>query len=147
MSEILLALETSGLGVAMRGSLWLYPVANILHVMGAGALLGAVLVTDLRLLGAAPALDRAALMRLTVPVMGVGAAVAVLAGFLMFAADPRVVGANPFFQAKLVLIALAIANALLFTRTETNRGAATAGFASLVVWTAVIACGRMIAYW
>ena len=147
MSELLLALETSGLGVAMRGSLWLYPVANILHVMGAGALLGAVLVTDLRLLGAAPAIDRTALLRLTVPIIGVAAALAAVAGFMMFAADARVVGANPFFQAKLVLLALALANALLFMRSETDRGAASAGLASLMTWIAVIACGRMIAYW
>jgi hypothetical protein len=47
------ALEGSALGVMMRESDWLYPVANLMHLLGLVLLLGAMLFLDLRLLGLA----------------------------------------------------------------------------------------------
>ena len=45
------ALEASGLGVAMRQWLWLYPSVEIVHITGIGLLFGSIAVLDLRLLG------------------------------------------------------------------------------------------------
>ena len=46
------ALEASRLGVMMRGSFVLYPLANLGHVLGLILFVGALVVLDLRLLGA-----------------------------------------------------------------------------------------------
>jgi hypothetical protein len=48
------ALEQSGLGVAARGSAWLYPLANLAHVLGAALLVGAIATFDVQLLRGAP---------------------------------------------------------------------------------------------
>ena len=49
-------LETSGLAVAMRQWLWLYPAVEIVHILGFVLVVGAGFYFDLRLLGAGPAL-------------------------------------------------------------------------------------------
>ena len=48
------ALEQSGLGAAARGSAWLYPLANLAHVLGAALLVGAIATFDVQLLRGAP---------------------------------------------------------------------------------------------
>ena len=48
------ALEQSGLGVLARGSAWLYPLANLAHVLGAALLVGAIATFDVQLLRGAP---------------------------------------------------------------------------------------------
>jgi hypothetical protein len=148
LAEGLLALEGSALNALLRSSLWLYPLANIVHVLGVATLFGAILVTDLRLLGRGRALAVAPLLRLTLPLAWMGFALAALSGVLLFASDPRVFARNPFFLAKLVLLAAAGLNAWLFHRLDaaTSGGAALPAL-SLGTWVAVLICGRAIAYW
>ena len=45
------AIEMSALGVAMRQSLWLYPIVEIVHLAGIALLFGSIAILDLRLLG------------------------------------------------------------------------------------------------
>jgi uncharacterized membrane protein len=51
-------------------------------------------------------------------------ALSVTSGLLLFAADPQVIAADPFFRVKLVLLLLAGANAFAFHRVR-RRGAST----------------------
>jgi hypothetical protein len=44
-------LEVSGLGQMMRRSAWLYPIVEIVHIVGFVILVGAVVMFDLRVLG------------------------------------------------------------------------------------------------
>ena len=44
------ALEQSSLGVAARGSGWLYALANVSHVLGAALLVGAIATFDIQVL-------------------------------------------------------------------------------------------------
>ena len=44
-------LETSAVAVAMRQWLWLYPIIEIVHIVGFVVLVGAAVLFDLRLLG------------------------------------------------------------------------------------------------
>src|ERR687898_801634 len=91
----------------MRGSLWLYPAANVGHVLGAATLFGMILAADLRLLGLGRALPADAVLRFTLPWAWAGFALAAASGPLLFAADPLVVAANPFFRIKLALLLVA----------------------------------------
>ena len=54
MHDLLLRIETSALGQLMRDSVWLFPMAEILHFMGLSLLIGSLLVVDCRLLGLRP---------------------------------------------------------------------------------------------
>ena len=51
MNDILFRIEGSALGQLMRDSIWLFPMAEILHFMGLSLLIGSLLVVDFRLLG------------------------------------------------------------------------------------------------
>ena len=145
-------LEASALGVMAREGAWAYPIANGLHVIGLAVLFGAILAFDLRVVGlAGRAVPLAALGGLLLPLARAGFVLAVASGFVLLAADATHVVVNPAFQAKLVLIALALANVALFHRLgplERPPGAALrlSAAASILLWTAVLGCGRLIAY-
>ena len=149
MEEALAALSASALGREMRGSLWLYPVANVGHVLGAATLFGMILAADLRLLGLGRALPADAVLRFTLPWAWGGFALAIATGPLLFAADPLVVAANPFFRIKLALLLVAGVNMLAFQLIGRRTGQAHRASAALSIaaWLGVLVCGRSIAYW
>ena len=149
MEEALGALATSALGRAMRGSLWLYPVTNVSHVIGAATLFGMILAADLRLLGLGRTLPADGVLRFTLPWAWAGFALAVLTGPLLFAADPLVVAANPFFRIKLALLLIAGLNMLAFQLIgrRTGRAHRASAALSIAAWLGVLVCGRSIAYW
>ncbi len=148
MTALLFWLEGSLLAEAMRQSLWLYPLVNTLHVLAAAALFGAVLLTDLRLLGLGRRLALEPLLALALPTVWAAFAVALPTGLLLFASEAVVHGANPFLRAKLLLLAGAGLNALLFARLRRRgRQPRASGLASLALWLGVLVCGRLIAYW
>ena len=105
-----LALEHSSLGETLRQAMWLYPIANVLHVLAVVAMIGSILAFDLRLMGAAKALPIAGLARLLLPISAIGFVVAVITGSLLFIADATAVWNNPVFVYKLALIALGLVN-------------------------------------
>jgi len=150
------AVEDSGLGVLMRESLLAYPAANLLHIFGIMLLVGPILALDLRLLGFARAVALPAASKLLTPIAVAGLLLLIVSGPPLFAADAGPLALHPLMQIKMALLALAIANALLFRRLWRHRladwdtappafGRAQAG-ASILLWLAVASCGRLIAY-
>lgn len=153
-----LAVEHSAFGEALRQSLWLYPAANVLHVLAVVVMVGSIVAFDLRVLGAVRSIAVGDLARLLLPLSGSGFVVALATGALMFTADASAVWNNPVFIYKLGLIALGAANVVLFHLGPLRRvdawgrhgptpGLAAAGAAaSLLAWVAVATLGRLIAY-
>jgi hypothetical protein len=151
-------LEATALGAAMRQWLWLYPAVEIAHIVGFVALVGAAFMFDLRLLGLARAVPVSALAGHLLRWSRWGFAVVVPTGVLMFVAHATEMTSNPAFRLKLALIAAALVNAGLFHRWpfravddwDTGRAAPVAarlaGALSMVLWSGVIACGRLLAY-
>ncbi|MFN3944627.1 MAG: DUF6644 family protein [Allosphingosinicella sp.] len=150
------ALETSSFGIWAARSAWAYPIANVVHVLGLVLLLGGIGIVDLRLLGAFRTLPLAAVSAALTP-LAVGGLVLLLAsGLTMFAADASAMAASGTFRQKLVLIAVALANAAAFRflfggrvagwTTAPPPAARAMALASLLLWTAVAVWGRMIAY-
>ncbi|PCD02761.1 hypothetical protein COC42_10680 [Sphingomonas spermidinifaciens] len=135
-------MDATGIGPWSRGSAVAYPWANVAHVLGAIALVGAIGVVDLRLMGLWRALPAEPLKRALVPVAIGGFAVMLASGTVLLAADGPALSKSGLFQAKLVLIALAGANALAFRWRQAGWLAAM----SLGLWVAVVVAGRMIAY-
>jgi hypothetical protein len=152
---LIVALEQSALGAAMRQSLFLYPAVETLHIIGLALLVGGIAVFDLRMLGAFRAASSEAVARAALPVAIAGFALAVPMGLLLFATEATHLAANVAFRAKLVFIAAALANALFFRlgawrkviRGSTLPPSARVGAAvSLLAWVGAIAGGRLIAY-
>lgn len=137
---------------ALRESTLAYPLVNALHIVGIALLFGAIVALDLRLIGwrrNAGGVDQFA--RLLLPVATGGLIVAILAGLLLFATDARDYAASPLFQAKMLVVGLAIANAVWlrligWREPGSSRRAAIGGAASILLWLAAIVLGRMIGY-
>lgn len=136
--------------VALRGSTWAYPLVSWLHLLGIALLFGTIAVVDLRLAGGLLRLDDAALQRTLVPLSLAGFVLAALSGLLLFAPAAREYLSNPWFAAKLALIAAAALNALalhLASRRQADpRHGRLAGVLSLGLWGTVMLAGRMLAF-
>ncbi len=151
-------LELTGLGEAMRKSAWMYPIVEIVHILGFVVLVGAAMMFDLRVLGLGRGLPVTALARHLLRWSWVGLALVVPAGIMMLTAHATEFATNPAFLLKLALLATAAANVAFFHMvpyrsvrqwdvTGAAPGAARAAAAlSIVIWIAVITCGRLIAY-
>lgn len=147
------ALENLPVIVALRESTLAYPLVNALHIVGVALLFGAIVPLDLRLTGWRGEAGRVdGFARLLLPVAVFGFLLAACAGLLLFATDARAYAASPLFRAKLVLITLALANALALRAIDwrqpdsSDRRIAVAGAVSIMLWLAVIILGRLVGY-
>ncbi len=161
MHAFLSWLEQSALGHLMRDSgLWLYPVVNLLHIVGIAALFGAALIMDLRLLGLWRRIPLAPLAHAAVPVAASGFVLAAITGTGLLATKATEYYGNPFLLIKFPAIALGLVNVAALnlspawkarrdrdlTPTEMRQLAVLGGI-SLACWSTAIAAGRLIAYW
>jgi hypothetical protein len=146
------ALEQSGLGAAARGSAWLYPLANLSHVLGAALLVGAIATFDIQVLRRAK--NVGVIARAVTPVAAFGLVLQVVSGLVLLSADAMPVVVNTAFQFKMAMFALGLINVAAFRWRFGGRLAADVpldgafGFAalSLVSWLSVLLAGRFIAY-
>jgi len=154
----LVALESSGLAEMMRRSAWMYPIVEIVHIVGFVILVGAVVMFDLRVLGLGRGLAVTPLGRHLLRWSWLGLALVVPAGLMMFTAHATEFATNTAFLIKLTLLAAAAANVAFFHRVPYRSvavwdsagiapaGARAAAALSIAIWIAVITCGRLIAY-
>ncbi|WP_022728638.1 hypothetical protein [Fodinicurvata sediminis] len=156
LTALLELLRDSGPAVFLRGGRWSYGLVNGAHILGLALLGGAILPLDLRLAGLWRSEPAERLARVLLPVAMTGLGLAVATGLLLFSVRPFEYLANPFFLAKLALVALAVANALWLRlspdwRTlredgRVSRRLAAAGLVSLLLWIAALFCGRLVAF-
>lgn len=152
------AIEMSALGVAMRQSLWLYPIVEIVHLTGIALLVGSIAILDLRLLGLSRSVPVRRLAAHILPWTAASFLLIVPSGLSMFVAHANDFIQSPVFVLKLSLILSAGVNAAVF-RAGVFRSAAQwdadcappaaariAAALSLLLWVSVIACGRLLAY-
>ncbi|MBD2073641.1 hypothetical protein H6F86_07000 [Phormidium sp. FACHB-592] len=150
-------LEQSVLSHTIRQWLWLYPAIESLHLLGLALLFGSIVMFDLRLLGFSRQLWITDMAWHLLPWAYLGFAIAAVTGFLLFAVDANQLATNPAFRLKLLLITATGINAALFhfhyrSVRLWNRGVVTPwtvraiAVVSLLLWVAVIICGRLIAY-
>jgi hypothetical protein len=146
-------LESSNIAMRIAESWW-FPLLESVHVLGVAAVVGAVLMADLRLLGIAA--RSYALERFTKELVAwswIGFVVAVITGVGLFSTRASHYAANVAFQFKIVLLLLAGANMTVFqfafSRTkERFLGSAVptagriAGILSLILWAGVVLAGR-----
>ena len=156
--EICQAIESSQIGTAMRESNY-YWMLNGTHVLGIALSAGAIFWFDLRAMGLNMRHMRISEVYRQINAWMVGGfALMMITGLLLFWARAAASYGNVYFRYKLVGLALAGANAMYFNY-YTARGIAAwdnapvpplrvrmAGLLSIVLWAAVIASGRLMAY-
>ena len=158
LADVLGALQDAAIVGALRRSHWVYPLVNAGHIVGLALLFGAIVPLDLRLIGIWRKIALAPLARLLLPVAIAGLTLAVLTGALLFSVSALKYTAMELFQAKLLLILAALANALLLHRSAawaahqdtllpgTTLRLRLAGILSIGCWLAAIVAGRMLGY-
>lgn len=154
----LVYLETSGLATLMRQSQWLYPIVEIVHILGFATLVGSVAMFDLRLLGLSRNLPVSGMARHLLRWSLGSLLLVVPSGLMMFSAHATEFADNAAFRVKVVLLVTAAANAAWFHRTSFRsvadwntdvpppKASRVAAGVSLALWVGVIGCGRLIAY-
>jgi hypothetical protein len=159
LSVWLESLEQTSLARGIRASLYLFPFLEAVHVMALSVVFGTITIVDLRLLGIAS--TRRPFSRMSPELLRItwGAfVVAALTGALMFTTNARVYVHNTAFCVKMVLLALAGLNMVLFHLTAGMTvarwdqapsappfGKLTAAL-SLTLWIAVVFAGRVIGF-
>lgn len=82
----------------LRESAWVYPILEIIHIIGIALLLGNLIVFEARVLGAGKTLDLTALARLALPLAVLGFLLAAMSGLTMFATQALELLGNPAFK-------------------------------------------------
>ncbi|HET9486233.1 MAG TPA: DUF6644 family protein [Chryseosolibacter sp.] len=151
-------LEASTLAAYIRQSHVLYPVIELIHILGFIFLVGSAFLFDLRLLGLSRKIPVTDLSRHLLPWSRRSLLLVIPSGFLLFMTEASTLGTNRVLGIKLTLILLAFINAGYFHRftfTTVSQwdqlrppptAARAAGIISLLLWTGVITCGRFLAY-
>jgi hypothetical protein len=158
LHELSGALYTTPISTGIRETAWIIPTTQSIHIVAIAVVVGSAVVTDLRLAGVL-ATDETpqTVVRRYLPWMWAALAVLLTTGVIMAVGEPNRVLANRVFWTKMALVACAFGLTLLFRypvlhpqfRLEHARWAALAkplAWVSLLVWIAVIFCGRWIAY-
>lgn len=149
-------LHDSALGAWMRGGGWSYAAVNVLHLLGLVLLVGPILLLDLRLLGLGRSFDARAVARVLLPFAVAGLLLMLCTGVALLSADARTLAVHPLLRAKLLAIAVGLANVAWFhlafgrylddwDRSRPGAARVSAG-ASIVLWLGILALGRLIAY-
>jgi Family of unknown function (DUF6644) len=151
-------LQDTAIATAIRENEILFPWIETVHVLAIVLVVGSISIVDLRLLGWASR-DRPVkqVLRDVLPLTWGAFGVAAIAGGLLFSSKAVDYAHNFFFQGKMVLMALAGVNMVIFhafsgrdvarwSNAEPPLTARIAGSASLILWIAVVAFGRWIGF-
>lgn len=159
MRDLILWLDGTAWSIGLRESLLLWPMLEASHVMTLMLFVGTILFVDLRLLGLVftntpiSAVDKKVL-----PLTMLGFVILVITGLLLFYAKPLTYYNNIYFRLKLILIAVAMINIMVFHfRVQKNQAAwdeaptpptnvRIIAAISLSTWLIVVIFGRLIAY-
>lgn len=147
--------EATSLGRIVRESLWMFPVAEAIHLVGLCLLGGALLIVDLRLLGVGLKLKESSIAELdrqVRPWLVTSLVVLLVTGTLLFLSEAVKCYYSHAFWVKIVTIPLALVFTLAVRERFARRAAYTSaysqwiGVADLVLWFIVAAGGRWIGF-
>lgn len=152
-------LQNTSWATSLRQADLLFPLVEGSHILALSFSVGLILMLDLRLLGMAFRTEPVSrIMSQVMPWALPGFAVMSVTGLLLFCAKAESVYTNRYFRVKVLTLALLGLNAAFYQYKYYPRmaewdkdPAAPAGpkivaLVSLVLWVAVIVCGRLTAY-
>ena len=155
----MLWLDSTTWSISLRESLLVWPMLEASHIMTLMLFVGTIMVVDLRLLGVIfKTTPISEVDKKILPLTVAGFILLVITGVVLFYAKPLTYYNNLFFRVKLVLIAIAMINILVFHfRVQKNQDAwdtaekpptsvRVIASISLASWIFVVVFGRLIAY-
>jgi hypothetical protein len=159
LQTFLTSLQDTAVATAIREGEILFPWIECLHVLALTIVLGSIAIVDLRLIGLTSR-DRSVAQTTggALPVTWSAFAVAAITGALLFSSNATTYAHNFYFQAKLLLIAVAGANMVSYhlflgrgadawhTPALTPLRARIVGAVSLGLWITIAAFGRWIGF-
>lgn len=149
--------ESTKVHDVMLDKFWIFPMMETIHFMSLCVMFGALLVIDLRVIGVAKFINMKAAMKF-IPIAIGAFSVNLITGLAFLCADPFRYLPNIGFQWKMGLIVITGINALWFWFGEHKElcqladgedadfRAKVIALVSLLLWVAIIVCGRMIPY-
>jgi hypothetical protein len=159
IQSILKAISESSLSLYLQESAWGFPIVESVHVIAITLVFGTILIADLRLVGMASR-SRAVsdVLRDTLKLTWVAFIFAVITGSLLFSTSPETYFYNTEFRYKMLCLALAGVNMLIFERVTAKSipiwdidrpapvAAKLAGGLSILLWTCVLVLGRWVGF-
>ena len=157
--ELLTWIDGTDFAEYLRSSLWAFPAFETVHVIAIALVVGSIALVDLRLAGLAG--RNRAISEVShdmLPWTWVAFAIATIFGVLMFLGAPVKYVGIAFFDVKLLLIALAGINMLVFEYVTAKSKSGwdrmptpptvvrLTGMLSLAFWVSVLICGRFIGF-
>jgi hypothetical protein len=147
-------LAATPLAAELTDSAWLFGAVESVHVLALTLVFGSIALVDLRLLGL---IDRNGdandMIRRLLPLTWAGFALAAITGTTLIFANPKGYFENFFFLGKIVALALAGVNMLVFhvfVQPRVNAPGALAarlsGGISLALWLTIVSFGRWIGF-
>jgi Family of unknown function (DUF6644) len=157
--QFALWLDGQSWSTMLHESYYMYNWMETTHVLTLMVSLGMLFLIDLRMLGIAmPGVPGQRIANGLGWPMAIGFAVMFITGMLLFYAIPVRSAQSLWFRIKVVLLVLAALNALLFHRQLSGASGRWSGEGkapaklrigaglSLLFWTGIVICGRLIAY-
>lgn len=161
MHAVSLWLEATPLSQSIQRAIWLIELLQIIHILSVAAIFSSVVMVVWRAADPGRAHDQTLAETVDRFRPWFWGALAVLAasGIVLIISEPkRALDGNPAFQAKLVMIAIAVAAALVFDASLKRRSGTrdrmpvspalrrSLAVAAIVLFCAIIVAGRWIAY-
>ena len=150
-------LESTSLALWIGESLWGYPISLAAHSVGMAIMVGIVAMVDLRVAGFFSSLSLTS-MRTALKVAWWGFVLNVVSGFALYTSQASYFSTHTAFLIKIAAIILAAINAYMLQKMLASNGhqwdageaipskAKVFAITSLLLWTAAVIAGRLIAY-
>ena len=159
LGEWMAALEATGLAVALRNSVWVYPLVNAGHILGVALLVGGIVPLDLRLMNVWRPAPIGVMWRIGTRTAGAGLSLAIGCGLLLFIVRAGAYVGSAIFIAKMAVIAAGMVNIIVLRRIAPAHrwqqddgppyltlGIRVAAGFSMLAWLAVLLLGRLVGY-
>ncbi len=159
LESLFLGIEESFIGVAVRETANVFPLFEVIHVIGLTLVVGSIAAIDLRLLGLSAREHAVTKMSAELLPWTWGAfALAAFSGLVLFTSSAASYIANPAFLVKIALMFAAALNMMIFhfitwktvhhwdADSATPLGAKVAGGLSLLFWVGVVTFGRWVGF-
>jgi hypothetical protein len=157
--EICHLIQNTSLATSFKQADFIFPAVEGTHILALSLSVGLILMLDLRLLGVAFESEPVSrVMHQVMPWALPGFAIMFVTGVVLFLAQAESAYTNSYFRVKMLLLALLGLNAVLFqfkfyphmaewdTAESVPMSVRVIAIVSLLLWMAVIACGRLMAY-
>jgi hypothetical protein len=149
------SLESSAIATWVAESLWAYPVLLSFHIVGLAIVVGIFSMRDLRLIGLFSGIQPAAFLPLS-KLAWVGFVINAISGILLFTSQAVTFASSvPFLIKITAIIAGMVMAGIIQSKLRTELATESGSFsnstraialASLILWTAAIIAGRLVAY-